>query len=96
MMVCVAGCEGDGHLRGTVSPSSDGQTYLSIVDDNGGGCGDFIVDGDVWHHSIGAAAAIDPGVHAIDCGALEDFDPENAIMFDIPAGVVFRFNYWGP
>jgi hypothetical protein len=33
------------HLRGTVSPSSDGKTYLAIDDDNGGACGDLIIDG---------------------------------------------------
>ena len=83
-------------LRGIVTPSPDGKTYLSIDDDNGGLCGDLIVDAEVWQHPLGHAALIEPGIHSIDCASAADFDAANAISFEIPAGVVFRFDYWGP
>jgi hypothetical protein len=78
----------DGHLRGSVSPSPDGLTYLAIDDDDGGLCGPILVDGVGWQHPIGAPARVEPGVHTIECGG--------QLSFEIPAGVVFRFNYWGP
>lgn len=81
------GC-GDGHLRGSVEPSADGKTYLSVIDDNGGMCGPIKVDGKVWPHSIGKVGEISPGVHTIECGG--------EIEFEIPPGVVFQFDYWGP
>jgi hypothetical protein len=75
-------------LRGTYKASQDGRTYLAIVDDNGGHCGPIKVDGSVWPHPIGQAGPIDPAHHTIACGG--------EIGFDIPQGVVFKFNYWGP
>ena len=86
VLVC-AGCS-DGHLRGAVTRSSDGQTYFAVVDDNGGQCGPIKVDGRVWSHAIGEVAPIEPGSHTIECGG--------EIAFIIPQGVVFRFDYWGP
>ena len=86
----------DDHLRGDATHSPDGLTYLVIEDDNGGSCGDLIVDGRRWPHPVGVAGRIEPGTHAIDCGSLEEFDGHNAIQFHIPHGVVFRFDYWGP
>ena len=85
--VSITACD-DGHLRGNVSPSSDGKTYLAVDDDNGGHCGPIIVDGKIWKHKIGEAGPISPGRHKIECGGW--------INFDIPSGVVFRFDYWGP
>ena len=82
-------------LRGEVSSSRDGNTYLVIDDDNGGHC-ELIVDGEIWRHEIGVAGRIEPGTHAIDCGALEHFDPRNAIQLVVPQGTVFHFDYWGP
>lgn len=77
-------------LRGKVEKSSDGKTYLAIVDNNGGGCGAIYVDGKVWPHPIGKAAPIEPGSHTIAC-------PKDAkIEFNIQSGVVFKFSYWGP
>lgn len=96
LLLLAAGCEGDGHLRGHVTASRDGHTYLAIEDDNGGHCGDLIIDGAVWQRSPGVAAPISPGLHDIDCGSLANYRPENAIRFEIPAGVVFHFDYWGP
>jgi hypothetical protein len=83
----LAGCD-DGYLRGSVTPSEDGLTYLAVVDDNGGHCGPLLVDGTPWEHGIGEAGLISPGRHSIKCGA--------PIEFEIPEGVVFRFDYWGP
>jgi hypothetical protein len=83
---CVA-CS-DGNLRGTFKASGDGNTYLAIVDDNGGHCGPLTVDGIVWRHAIGDAVRIEPGHHTISCGG--------EIEFDIPRGVVYKFDYWGP
>ena len=83
----IAGC-GDSYLRGSVEPSSDGKTYLSVVDDNGSGCGPIKIDGKIWGHPIGQPGIISPGTHVIECGG--------EIEFDVPAGVVFKFDYWGP
>lgn len=78
----------DGHLRGSASPSKDGKTYLAVVDNNGGKCGPLLVDGQAWNFKIGEPGPIAPGVHTIDCGG--------TIEFEVPAGVVFSFDYWGP
>lgn len=78
----------DGNLRGSVAKSSDGKTYLAVVDDNGGKCGPIIVDGKKWPYKIGEVGPIAPGRHKIECGGW--------INFDIPQGVIFRFDYWGP
>jgi hypothetical protein len=86
-LILCASCE-HSTLRGTYAPSRDHKTYLAVVDDNGGRCGPIKVDGKVWPHPIGEAAPIDPGPHTIACGG--------EIGFDIPRGVVFKFNYWGP
>jgi hypothetical protein len=79
---------GDGHLRGSVSPSPDEHTYLAIVDD--GGCDVLIVDGVVWRHGR-ARVRIAPGEHRIACG-----EGDSGIGFFVPEGVVFGFDYWGP
>ncbi len=82
-----AGCD-DGHLRGEVSKSPDGATYFAVIDNNGGQCGPLKVDGIVWPHPIGKVVPFKPGKHTISCGS--------EIAFTIPAGVVFKFDYWGP
>ncbi len=82
-----AGCARE-HLRGAVTPSDDGGTYLSILDDNGGKCGPILVDGEEWPHAIGEPGPIEPGRHTLACGA--------ELSFEIPPGVVFEFDYWGP
>ena len=87
IIVLVAGCD-DGYLRGSVEKSEDGKTYLVVVDDNGGQCGPLFVDNKLWEHKINEAGIINPGVHTIKCGT--------EISFEIPEGVVFRFDYWGP
>ena len=81
------GCS-DNHLRGAVSPSPDGKTYLSILDDNGGQCGRIFVDGKIWEYSLNEKSLISPGIHTIKCGT--------EIKFEIPEGVIFEFDYWGP
>jgi len=83
----LVGCD-DGHLRGAVNPSADGKTYLVIVADNGGQCGPIFVNGKKWEYKINEAGSISPGVHTIKCGT--------EIQFEIPQGVVFSFDYWGP
>jgi hypothetical protein len=83
---CIGCSEGD--FRGTFEASRDGNTYLAVVDDNGGHCGPLTVDGKLWQHKIGEAARIDPGHHTIACG--------EEIEFEIPLGVVYKFDYWGP
>jgi hypothetical protein len=87
LSAALAGCD-DGHLRGSVAPSADGGTYLAVVDDNGGACGPLLLDGKPWPYKIGELGQVAPGRHQIDCGG--------EIGFDIPEGVVFKFNYWGP
>lgn len=86
-MSLLSGC-GDGYLRGAVKQSSDGNTYFSVIDDNGGQCGPIYLDGKVWDHNIGELAPISPGIHTIECGG--------KIEFEVPEGVIFKFDYWGP
>lgn len=75
-----------GPLRGSVTPSVDGKSYLVI--DAAGGCGPIKVDGKPWKR--GAMQVIRPGDHEIsDCGS--------SLGIQIPPRVVFKFNdYWGP
>ena len=87
ILLILCGCD-DGILRGSVSPSTDGKTYLVVVDDNGGYCGPILVDGKKWEYKINEQGPISPGTHSIECGG--------KIQFEIPHGVVFRFDYWGP
>jgi hypothetical protein len=75
-------------VRGSLSPSPDGKTYLAVVDDNGGKCGPIMVDGKVWPYPIGRAGPVEPGDHTIACGT--------KIRFTIPQGAVLKFDYWGP
>lgn len=83
----VGGC-GDGYLRGSVKESPDGGTYLAVVDDNGGQCSPIKVDGVEWTRKLGEAAPVSPGIHTIECGG--------EIQFEVPKGVLFEFDYWGP
>lgn len=55
----------------------------------------MIVDGEIWPHKIGELGPIDAGRHSIHCGSTDDPDTDS-ITFEIPRGVVFRFDYWGP
>lgn len=88
--VCAAFCVGcdDGYLRGAVEPSKDGRTYFALADYYEGACGQVLLDGERWQHPLGEVAPISPGKHTINCGG--------EISFEIPPGVVFRFDYWGP
>ena len=85
--IAFIGC-GDDYLRGSVSSSPDGKTYLVVADDNGGNCGPILVDGKEWKYKLNEAGLIQPGLHTIKCGG--------EIQFEIPSAVIFRFNYWGP
>jgi hypothetical protein len=81
------GC-GDRQLRGTVESSADGKTYLAVANDSNGACRPIYVDGELWPHAVDVAVEVAPGSHTIGCGG--------DIVFEIPAGTVFRFDYWGP
>ena len=81
-----AGCR-SGDLRGASKPSPDGKTYLVVADDNGGHC-ELRLDGKVWPHAKGEAGRVDSGRHTLSCGG--------DIVLDIPEGVVYTFDYWGP
>ena len=85
MLICSCG---DRDLRGSFERSTDGKTYLAVIDNNGGGCGPIIVDGKPWVYPIGQLGPIEPGHHKIACGG--------EIGFTIPPRVVYRFDYWGP
>jgi hypothetical protein len=89
VLACLAilGC-GDRQLRGTAEPSDDGKTYLAVADDGNGACRPIYVDGELWPHAVDVAVEVAPGSHTISCGG--------DISFEIPAGTVFRFDYWGP
>lgn len=89
LLFVLAGCASrKSDLRGSYKPSSDGSTYLAVIDNNGGHCGPILIDGKVWPYRIGDAGRIKPGRHTISCGT--------EIQFDIPNGVVYSFDYWGP
>lgn len=75
-------------LRGRAVVSPDGETYLVVDDDNGGGCGPIRVDGKVWKYPIGSPGPIAAGNHVIACGG--------EIEFVVPTGKTFHFDYWGP
>jgi len=77
---------GDNYLRGFVEASPDGKTYLAVV--AGNNCNQIKIDGAAWPHAIGQLGAVAPGAHTIECNG--------EIGFSIPAGKVFKFNYWGP
>ncbi len=77
-------------LRGEVERSPDGQTYLTIADDNGGACGPLEVDGQPWRHAVGERGRIAPGVHRIGCG------DGPTLEIEVARGTVFTFDYWGP
>jgi hypothetical protein len=87
IVLAVAGCD-DGYLRGAVSRSPDGKTYFAVIDDNGGHCGPLKLDGVVWPHAIGEVVEISPGKYTLECGA--------PISFEVPPGVILKFDYWGP
>ena len=86
-MLLVSGCGDDGHLRGYVTKSEDGKTYLAIVDDHND-C-PIKVDGKDWTVSTGEPGSIAPGDHVIECYG-------GQIRFQVPEGAVFHFDYWGP
>lgn len=86
--ITLISCADDGYLRGAVEASVDGETYFGIIDDNGGHCGPILLDGERWNYPIGEVVLIAPGEHTIHCGG--------TISFNIPEGVVFKFDYWGP
>lgn len=83
--------QGNRNLRGSYTPSTDHQTYLVIADDNGGGCDPILIDGAPWNYKKGEVGLIASGAHQIQCGK-----GDSGIGFEIPAGTVFRFDYWGP
>ena len=86
-IIALVGCS-DGHLRGSALNHKTERHIYPVVDDNGGQCGPIIVDGKVWPHKIGEPGLISPGSHRIECGGW--------IEFEIPNGVIFSFDYWGP
>ena len=65
--------------------SLDGGTYLVLEDTEGSVCK---VDNKIWPHKEGEQGTIVPGTHFIKC--------LSSIELEIPAGVVFHFDYWGP
>lgn len=90
---CLTGCE-KRVLRGRIARSQDGQTYLSIDDDNGGKCPIF-VDGKPWKRKIGSAAAMTPGDHTVTFKCWKNNSGADYGV-TISRGTIFHFDYWGP
>lgn len=82
-------CTSRSDLRGTDEPSADGGTFLSIDDDNGGGC-PLTVDGKPWKLAPKALGAVKPGRHKVACG------PGSSLDVTVRAGRAYHFDYWGP
>lgn len=74
--------------RGWWEHSSDGKTWLVIEDDNRTACRQIEIDGKPWPYAVHQRGSIEPGVHTMRCGV--------EIKFEIRAGTVFHFDYWGP
>lgn len=84
----IAGCgPRQSDLRGSWSKSKDGYTYLVVTKKDCKSCPIF-VDGKQWKHAVGEPGRIAPGTHKIE-------NPSE-IDFNIPAGTVYKFDYWGP
>jgi hypothetical protein len=86
LVLLIAACD-HSDLRGHWSDSKDGNTYLVVADANCVSC-PMLVDGKLWKYGVGVAGRIAPGSHKIE-------NP-GEIMFNVPAGTVYRFDYWGP
>jgi hypothetical protein len=83
-------CSNSGaQLRGRITQSPDGKTYLVVEDDYG--CPTNYVDNRPWSHPKGMAGEIAPGKHRISCAP-----PSVWADFVVPFGTTFSFNYWGP
>ena len=74
----LSGCDGDGHLRGHLTDSVDGKTYLVIADDQDD-C-PIKVDGQDWNAPAGTPKPIAPEKHVIEClgGEISFMIPERA------------------
>jgi len=83
----VFGCA-EYELRGKVTQSEDGKTYLVVLDDNGGKCGPITLNGVLWPYPLGVAGKVKPGGKILKCGA--------TIGFDVRKGTTFHVTYWGP
>lgn len=90
-LLLLIGCKGDGYLRGEVRPSDDGKTYFAVLDDAGGNCGSIYINDIKWPQPIDEYREVKPGNYSIKCGV-----DDSGILFEIPAGVKFGFDYWGP
>lgn len=89
LVACGESCA-KGDLRGHVSPSADGGTYLAVEDDNGGGCEQIFIDQQPWPHQLHEPAPVVPGKHTISC------ENGGSISFIVKEGTTFRFDSWGP
>ena len=93
VLVCalaVAASCSDRALRGTSEPSTDGGTYLVVDEDNGGQCGQIMVDGQEWPVPLHEPHPVSAGVHVISCG------DSAGTEFTVEEGTTFHFDYWGP
>lgn len=80
---------GERTLRGSLTASPDGQTYLAI-NELEGNCPQLKVDGQPWNLPLGEPHRVRPGEHLIQC-----FEG-GIVEFDIPEGKTLGFDYWGP
>jgi hypothetical protein len=81
-------------LRGWTEPSRDGRSYLSVDDDNGGGCVLFVDERPV---RVRSPILVTPGTHKVDCHDADAAGPSDISMpIVVPARRIYHFDYWGP
>jgi hypothetical protein len=76
------------NLRGWWTATSDGKTYLVIEDRDGSEESRCTLDGQPWTYRDGQRGEIKPGVHELRC--------HMKVGFNVPSGVEYHFDYWGP
>jgi len=87
ILICILSSCSNKNLRGEISISNDGETYLVFIKDCGSG-NNIYVDGKLWNYDLNEKGIISPGEHKIICGG--------ELSVSIKKGTTLHFDYWGP